>query len=1241
MRCCYLSNRVAERASMLVAGAQQLRCSSSLRRNDPVFRDSTHIKLWMTSIHTLPSCADGNQRTRFETPHQKERRRGSCRRDGGIGATGCLCVAPIVAATSRTTSGRRFLFGQTDDLFAGASQCYRSLDWMSEFMHGRKSTPSLLGGIRALHVQSLSCAFVSRSRALLSGESAIAPEVMKLFQSLHGCSVTLALGSVYVSQVGDQRKATAKLVHDTVRLSKSVLTTDRKYPCELLHGKNTVAFCAVSGDSWFVAVIAEGPKLTDDIIRSIGILRLQETDDAEDSTILFNCYSVANYSGRTECETLAKCLGESFHGWHHEPITDPWKALPKGKSNYRISMTVPNPAVVYVIASAKDWSELERRHVDFDGEQKVLRHAQHFDVTSPLTTCIDHKTIILIGGESGSGKTMHMLTGNRREAHAVVYARCVLSSSEEPENKEPEEIKKVIARVRENMGVVIALNKECSTKPDDKTAKRNELFLDVLVDLVKLAMSDANPELHEQLQKWGVGSDISKPVFRVRVCLDEIGASTAFIRACCATNPDDLRNLLGWGTRVEVRIIAGGTGVGTNSESLGSESSRFKYSIFSERGMNLYWSMRDSLDRLLDDNTFAELTGARKKLKKAWANVKERKAALYNRDVALQACIKRASNANAKLRENGEQCTTVKVAEDHASQRRLILEGLFSAVESDGACAAALTNPRLAALIAARCSTVADEIVKMELCASTSGTNIRQKILDPVARSFKMINGLKRATPRVANRLLVESLRHAAFCGYKVGAESKDAITTDALIMTWGVLVDNLVYKPEPPGDGFKLVLTANAKGFNDEKISLYGCYDKTVGRYSISPAMIVVLHALMAGAFDDTFTNIGDVFERAMAKFLFFAAQVFCGRPVSELVDFVIGPKAIVGSNANKCTTTIPTVLVRLRQCNDESAVWSGTSEEDELRRNAFVEMSPVKLPSADVVLHIPGTITLAVKCKDVGKLSSNEIRDTFRIMDYTPEESQKFELANPNVVNYPKKLSELKAPVISIVYTSRTLFLVSDDDISERFNAVGPNCILAQGIGEVSDEVASIKKEQVASSTGATGIVPTADDVRLSNIRWNLLQFDFRRRVGGEKSFDIAVSERTEPNAVAINAATYETGSSVNFTERAKAAVEGDRKRVADFFDGQNAKKFAKERCESLVRDTALDKVLNKAFYGKKEIGRDAVNDIVDAFDKLLPEERKQTLDKLRVKHFSGFLAAKKKELENLRSGSALETK
>ncbi|CUI14727.1 Hypothetical protein, putative, partial [Bodo saltans] len=470
--------------------------------------------------------------------------------------------------------------------------------------------------------------------------------------------------------------------------------------------------------------------------------------------------------------------------------------------------------------------------------------------------------------------------------------------------------------------------------------------------------------------------------------------------------------------------------------------------------------------------------------------------------------------------------------------------------------------------------------VKTELCASTSATNIRQKILHPAVQAFKHRNGLNDASPPFANRLLVECLRHAVFKGYK----AVDGITTDTLILSWGVLVDNLVYKHAKPDERFERVLEVTVKrndrdegALKDKNITLYGCFDKAVGRYSISPAMIVVLQSLMAGMFGDTFTTIGDAFEGATAKFLFVAAQVFCGRPVSELVDFVIGPKAIVGNNvANVCTRNVRTRLVRLRQCNDASAVWSGTSKADELHRNAFVEISPVNLPSADIVLHIPGAITLAVKCKDVTTAPApKDIREAFSIMTCTPEDVERVQAATFEeraLFSYPQQLVQLGAPVISIVYTSRTLFSVDGDDSSERFDAVGPNCILAQGIGEPAavelpsnDALAPDNdNEEVVPNTGATGMPDVEDGslcnepanqwdiLRLSSIRWNLLQFDFKRHVDGEMSFDIAVSERTMPNAAANNAARYESGSSRGFTIAAEAVAVVNR--VAEHSERQS---------------------------------------------------------------------------------------
>ncbi|CUG35306.1 Hypothetical protein, putative [Bodo saltans] len=166
----------------------------------------------------------------------------------------------------RGDQARRFLFGRTDDLFTGAAQ-----PWMSELMRRRNATQSLLlvtGGICAVHMWP-SCGIVSRSRALLSGNSPIEPEVIKMFEQLQRISVVKACCIVFCSQDSGQTRATKKLVEDTVRLSKSLVTMDLENPCELLYGTCTIAFCTVVGDSWFVAVTAEALKLKD-LIRPAG-----------------------------------------------------------------------------------------------------------------------------------------------------------------------------------------------------------------------------------------------------------------------------------------------------------------------------------------------------------------------------------------------------------------------------------------------------------------------------------------------------------------------------------------------------------------------------------------------------------------------------------------------------------------------------------------------------------------------------------------------------------------------------------------------------------------------------------------------------------------------------------------------------------------------------------------------------------------------------------------------------------
>ncbi|CUG85927.1 Hypothetical protein, putative [Bodo saltans] len=57
------------------------------------------------------------------------------------------------------------------------------------------------------------------------------------------------------------------------------------------------------------------------------------------------------------------------------------------------------------------------------------------------------------------------------------------------------------------------------------------------------------------------------------------------------------------------------------------------------------------------------------------------------------------------------------------------------------------------------------------------------------------------------------------------------------------------------------------------------------------------------------------------------------------------------------------------------------GTHEREGGQRRAWVTISPSQFPSANVVLHIPGVITLCLQCEDA-PLEHEEIRSTLRAM-------------------------------------------------------------------------------------------------------------------------------------------------------------------------------------------------------------------------------------------------------------------
>ncbi|CUF30690.1 Hypothetical protein, putative, partial [Bodo saltans] len=467
---------------------------------------------------------------------------------------------------------------------------------------------------------------------------------------------------------------------------------------------------------------------------------------------------------------------------------------------------------------------------------------------------------------------------------------------------------------------------------------------------------------------------------------------------------------------------------------------------------------------------------------------------------------------------------------------RLIGEAIFAAVESDGECALALGNSRLAALIVAQCRQVAEQMVTYQLCARAFATNVRHDVLQPVVKFFRRLNALQAIKGDDACTLIVESFRYAIFDGY---ASTKRGYGANDLMTRRGVLVDNsnvveydkfdkeayvevthLSVVPEAPPTAVSIRTPASRVHCVDDIPTHIACYRKDLGRFSISPAMVVVLSNSMPSAFEETFSNIGDVFERAVAKFLYFATLVFFGRPVGELVNFIAAPLAIIGSHAQAALDSARCIgfdSLELRisgSLNADHLVSEKTSKGNRYKAEkqfaklwrgnaavrgrarahhqhcAWIEISPPSLPSADVVLHIPGVITLPFQCKDVGQLyEAEQIRNALSSMRRTEApEAPKDPLEAASMNRFAEKLHALGAPVVPVLYMSRAWY-ISSDMIKERMTAVGEDCIWAFGIVEPQLRIPSHYNISDAQRCK-----------RHHRVRRSMLLFDFKREASEE---------------------------------------------------------------------------------------------------------------------------------------------
>ncbi|CUG89768.1 Hypothetical protein, putative [Bodo saltans] len=184
---------------------------------------------------------------------------------------------------------------------------------------------------------------------------------------------------------------------------------------------------------------------------------------------------------------------------------------------------VPGEKPIYVASTSKDFKPLSTRFVNYvlNGGLTSAKLINHRNVN---TWSVDPNIVILIDGESGIGKTLEMLTNFWDDTDLTVY---------------------------------IQLERDLSSELPKE--KRDNDFKKLAVKLVQEAIKATCQGLHDKLTAYK-----EAPLFRVRICFDEMGDKPHATRACCAVDPREIRDALGWSKEhVEVRVFAAGTGVGT------------------------------------------------------------------------------------------------------------------------------------------------------------------------------------------------------------------------------------------------------------------------------------------------------------------------------------------------------------------------------------------------------------------------------------------------------------------------------------------------------------------------------------------------------------------------------------------------------------------------------------------------------------------------------------------------------
>ncbi|CUG92963.1 Hypothetical protein, putative, partial [Bodo saltans] len=811
------------------------------------------------------------------------------------------------------------------------------------------------------------CGLVSRSRGLRCPS-----DLERVVSSMVNITIEAAqvIGINELGKLGAVKR-TVHFVDHFIANYGAVLHQRREMLEILWRYWDCVTFFGAAGNDLLITIA--GPH--DGILEVTGIQRVRTLHLGTGTSWrpyhrAFEVYSVENgvdkimNSDYTTLSEFILCALTAFEKQAERPITAHEIVCPSTPRNDRTFLV--DRTLRFVASSESDWNVLLRTTID-------LSRSNFVDLKLPQTWSIDANVAVLIGGESGSGKTSEMISGHRDKSDLIIYMRFPVEALDASFYAQQCDI----ITDNDNMIQSIATKSTSLSAADleelvKARVQRNDAFTGLAVAAVKVAVNDSRAVMKDVLAKL-----TTREKFTVRLCFDDMGDRPAFVRALCAMDTSNLREKLKWDPQVEIFVVAAGSGIGTFSNPENFCQLAILTDTRASNGASVYWRMRE---RKCDDRwTYASffrnfnVTA----LKENWHDHRQRDEKLQQRNKALSRMFK----ANAvREHESGHPHRDTSIP--------LMEEALLAAVESDRASAAAIGNPRMAMLIMREVDKITEQILDDKVGAAASGTHIGRVALQrAAARLFTEHSAVMKCdTSSDVGAQLVESLRYVLFDGYA------SPIHSAHMLAGHGILIDNAKYERDVPKecavvlgyDGTPRTMTIKSRA-SKSGVVYTACYPKDVGRYSISPAMIVALSTSMTGVFEECFTNTDDGFGHNMAKFLYLAVHVFHGRPARELVDFVVGSSAIVGTGAQKIldgSTKIDFQSLTLRRmCGDMShargaeqcsaarnvsSVTRGTTQDDggNASCSMWIEINPASLPNADVALHIPGVITIHFGC-------------------------------------------------------------------------------------------------------------------------------------------------------------------------------------------------------------------------------------------------------------------------------------